>query len=153
MIQVGESKVHPVDFGALKKGDVLTRKQIEEITGMRLADSEKNYNFAKLNLKQRIEKERPDLYPRGEGHDIVIMTDAAAEAYNRSRTAQDVDSLVRNSARRTRIDRSGFSPEAKRGSESRDRSYQGIALMAQSALKKAEREALLFEAPPKQIKD
>lgn len=146
------SEVHPIDFSELKKGDVITRSKIEEITGERLALSEAKYNFAKMHLKQRIEHERPDLYPRGIGHDILIMTDQEAEAYNRTRHAAHVDGLALDSSRRARIDREAFSPEAKRAAESRDRSYQGIALMAKAQMKKAEREALLLD-PPKAVKE
>ncbi len=141
--------LHPLDFAALNKGDIIGQAQLENIFSFTCSAKPEGYRFAVLGLQGQIERERTDLLTRGVNqYDIEVMMDLDAEYYLRKRLAAIVDSLGRITGRRVRIDRTEFESPVKMASESLDRSYQGMALMARSAHRKALRMAdLMLRAP------
>jgi len=143
------STPHPLDFDALAKGMTIEQAQIEEIYQVRADQDPDRFRLAAMKLVDLIEKRRPDLYPRQERRVIRIMEDAEAEDYNRGRIGAHVAGIARDTVRRGRIDRSGFSEEARRAAESRDIGYSMLQLVARKQFQAAEKEAKLLGEPRK----
>ena len=81
---MNEAQRTPVDYDALKKGDVIPAARIEQIVGVTRASP--NYAFRMLRLKGQIERELAD---RGKvwtiasaNGDLRVLTDAEASTYN-----------------------------------------------------------------------
>jgi hypothetical protein len=81
-----EAKIYPLDYDTLNKGDLITREQVEDITGARFGTPA--YEFKRMGLKADIERA---LWRRGkvwtvtaEGCNggLTILADADAVEYN-----------------------------------------------------------------------
>ena len=138
----------PLDFGSLKKGDVISQEQIESIYNMRFTDDQNRYRFNVMQLGSLIERERPgELLVRAEGLTLRIMGDKEADAVTHKRIVQAVGSIGRNAVRRAAIDRSEFSGEERKTAESRDVFATAIAISTKKQLQKARRDKLLLGEP------
>jgi hypothetical protein len=138
------SDLFPLDFEALKKGDVIEQSRIESIYQVKFGTDPTRYRLMQMKLVEIIERERPDLYPRTDRATVRIMEDKEAEAYNCGRHEAHVRGLARDARRRGRINRSEFSDADRRAAESRDLGFAALAAMAKRELVKAEREALML---------
>lgn len=142
--------IHPLDFDALQKGQVIPRLVLERIFGFSQESKPAAYSFAVMGLIQHIERERQDLVCRGaNGFDIRIMHDAEACEYLHARLEQCAASIRRISGKRARIDTSQFTDTQKRISDSQDRTAQGLALVTHKAMSAGRRELLLLESEEK----
>lgn len=80
----------PIDYDALKKGDVITRDRLEQITGRKAGS--KDYQLRLLSLQSQIERE---MAHRGQPwtikitkDEIRILTDPEASTYNHALQVQ-----------------------------------------------------------------
>jgi hypothetical protein len=138
------SEPFPVDFDALRKGDVIDAIRIERIYNVRRATQPDRFRLSTLKLREDIERRRPDLLCRSVGDDVQIMTDQEAEAHTWDRIGSAVRQMGRSTTRRAVIDRSGFSDSQKAVAESRDRAATMLALANRKELAKAERESRML---------
>lgn len=141
------SEPYPIDFDALKKGDVISEQQIKDIFK---PETETDYAFAILNLVGQIERERSDLYPVGRKGAIVILNDQEAHEHSVRRHAKLVGDMRRNARRRTRIDATEMTDASKRLVEHWDVQTAAQSMEAARRLKLSKREALLLTAPKKE---
>ncbi len=93
-----ETRRYPLDFDALKKGDVIPAEQLESITSEKRGTED--YRFKVLKLCERIKAELAERnYPvtltqRGQG--IHILTDEEASPHNEMLIRQDVGKVMRH---------------------------------------------------------
>ena len=141
------SEPFPMDFASLEKGDVISDAQIQRIYLINRMKEPDKYRLKMLTLRDEIERKRPDLLCRSDGHNIRIMTDEEAEQHTWDRIGHAVRSMGRNAQRRAVIDRSEFSGSLTAVAESRDRAATMLALANRKELAKSEREKRLLLAP------
>lgn len=140
------SELFPLDFDALKKGEVITQERIETIYRVRELEDPEKFRLAQMKLVEQIEEHRFDLYPRMKKNTVIIMQDAEAEEYNCERMKKHVSSLQRDTRRRARIERKSFDEVSRRAAESRDIGYGALAAVSARALRKANQEAKRLSA-------
>ena len=125
---------YPLDFDALKKGDVISVEQQEDIFKIKAANDA--FAFKSLALRQRIEKE---LALRGlpvtVRHDhgaLVICTDPDASAYNDRMRGKTLRAFGRAHRRNLAVDRSKLDSP---GLETHDRKNGIYGAVLAAALK------------------
>jgi hypothetical protein len=140
-----ETDIHPLDFEALQKGDVIEQSTIEKAYAIRHDDDPDGYRVqGQLRLRAEILSHRGDLLVRTKGRGLVVLTDEQAEEYTVSRHAQLVGATLRNTSTRARIDRSGFDELQQRKAESWDRAMTAQAMDARKSLRAERRRQLLL---------
>ena len=125
----------PLDFEALKKGDVIDVVQIN-----RAYDNGVPFWQKQLRLVGEIEKHRPDLVIRTRKDTIVIMSDPEASDCLWERTKKDARSMQRNAKRRGRINVTALDQRQRRVCEHRDIVSGMLAVQAVKGINKAERD-------------
>lgn len=113
---MNEAQKHPLDFGALKKGDVITREQLEVIIGA--PEGSSKYSFGCLNLRNQIMRAKAvagepvtACVRKGEIH---ILADLSASSYNDRTFKSKLKGAYRSFRRILGVDSSGFTPEQAR---------------------------------------
>lgn len=138
------SNVHPLDFEALKKGDVISQQQIESIYQVQLVLDADRFRFKAMELMGEIESARDDLLCRIDGGTVRVMTDAEAEEVTWRRIEQSVGTIGRNAKRRAAIVRDEFDDQQRKVAESRDLHATFLMVATRKQLQKARREELLL---------
>lgn len=142
--------IHPIDFEALAKGDVVTQGTVESASNVRHDEDPERYRLEMLKLRERIMSERTDLVVRCKGRALAVLTDQEAELYTVDRFGQLVSMTLRNTKTRARINREHFTELEKRKAESWDQVMTGQALEAAQALVRGRaREVALILPRPK----
>ena len=131
----------PLDFEALKKGDVIDAVQID-----RAYDNGVPFWQKQLRLVGEIEKHRPDLVIRTRKQTIVILSDPEASDCLWERTKKDARSMRRNAKRRGRIDVSALDARQRRVCEHRDIVSGLLAAQAVRGISKAEKDQRILAA-------
>lgn len=139
------SDVHPLDFAALNKGDVVPQEHIERIFNLSYNRDPERFRLAMLQLRKQIEERRKDLLVRCKGTRLEILTDHQAEDHTVDRYGKLVAAQLRTTQNRARIDRSGFDELEIKKAESWDRAMTGQALSAQKAVAAERRNQLWLE--------
>lgn len=147
--KTAEMELHPIDFEALQKGEVIPAQRLREIYG---TEEETELAFKRMGLVQEIEMRRSDLYPVIRDECIVILTDHEAAEYSVKRHEQLVRGMQRNARRRSRIDSTEFSDAEKRSVEFWDQQIVAQSLGIQRQLRQAKRDLLLSAAPEESSK-
>jgi hypothetical protein len=71
-----KTDVHPLDFGALQKGETIPKNQLEKIFGVREVDDPRRFDREMLNLRTSIQQLRPELDVVQENYSLHVRTDA-----------------------------------------------------------------------------
>jgi hypothetical protein len=123
---------HPLDYDALRKGDIIQTDVIVAWVKCTPADGSK-WNFGMLRVKDAVEAERTDLIARIDGDTVRILLDAEADQYLDERVRVAVASLGNVVRKRPRIDRESLSAAERQLAESRDRIAQATYFAATKA--------------------
>ena len=138
------AKKHPIDFDALRKGDVVAAEVIEEAMGISV--TEEQYRLAQMSLRDQIQRERPDLIARMRGKNIHVCTDEEADDYTWSSVEKAVRRIGRNAQLRGRIVRADFDDSRRRAAQTRDQAGTMLAIDSAKRTRKANRDARLAAA-------
>lgn len=115
-----DSAPYPIDFDALRKGDVVSPEVISAVYGVER--SSRGFQVCALNLKDRIERALGERgYPvtvKTEMDAIRILTDAEAVQYNAASFERGVSAMARSHRRLAAVDHAQLDA---RESEKRDR--------------------------------
>lgn len=102
---------YPIDVGALKKGDVLSIEQLQEITGKKPADTTA-FAFAMLSLRDFIQ-DNTDFTVKMGTDGLHILTDSEAARYNHRRAMGHIGGIHRRYERNTLVDVRNLSTEER----------------------------------------
>lgn len=107
---------YPIDFDALKKGDVISVEALIRITGLK--PNEDGYPWAVMQLRSRIEEELevrgyPVTLAQIKG-DLHILEDAEASSYNWSTHNKAIRGLYKSYRRNRSVDISALDEDQKR---------------------------------------
>jgi len=151
---IGTVDKYPLDFDALKKGDVISVAMQEDI--FKIKANNEAFAFRSLALRQRIEKELSDRgFPVTVRHDhgtLVICTDPDASEYNDRMRAKTLRAFGRAHRRNLAVDR-GNLDQAQLEKHDRKNGIYGAVLSAalkvrrRMILKAAERTTPGLPAP------
>lgn len=148
------SDLFPLDFEALKKGDVIPEERIEKIYNVSRRRDPERYRLSMLRLKGDIEQARGDLVCRSKKYAIHVLLDQEAEGHTWDRFNHGAREMLRNTERRARVDRGGFNGAQVAVAESRDRTMTMLALANKKEIAKTEREKRLIAGTvPEREKD
>lgn len=136
---------HPIAFGALIKGDVISADEIEKATKTERGTDQ--YRWAVLGLIEQIRERRDDLevHLRCERHTIVVMTDEEAEEWSWSEIRRLQKAIFRIIRRRASLVRTGFDTTRLAVSEARDRYLTRSALETRKIAREHAREVRLLK--------
>lgn len=144
-----ETHLHPLDFAALEKGQIINHSDVEAITAVKFEKDPRRYQLELMKLRQAIWDNRDDLVAKIQGLGLRILNDDEADQYLWDEQRKLVDKQKRIAKARARIDRSKFDSVATQVAEQRDMFCASTALMLNQAIRKAERDQLLLaEATP-----
>ena len=105
---MAESKLHPLDFQALRAGQLLTQKEVEDAVGVPNSEASvpayKKYRLKMLTLIQQIHTARQDLVAKNEGEGIRLLTDPEKVKYARKQGDIGVRKLGNAVKVNTRVD-------------------------------------------------
>jgi hypothetical protein len=134
----------PLDFESLVKGQVIGQERLEKIFQLQWRNDPDRYNFRQMAICAEIRAHREDMnaHVRSSGRDILIMSDLEADKHTFEQALIGQRRVVSMGIRRAAIDRSEFSEQDLKISESRDRSATAMMIFGRKALKEAERELL-----------
>lgn len=114
-----EVRYHPIDFDALRKGDVITVEQLERITGYQYGT--RKFDLAVLALREQITRELHDRnYPitvASENGSLKILTDEEAAAYNPQMFRHGFRKLLRAHRRLMNVDATQLNSEQREALE------------------------------------
>jgi hypothetical protein len=119
---------YPLNFDALRKGDVLDHDQLNEILGGVVIDAAvgkaASVRLAALKLAQLVMKRRPDLVCRllcqnqEEGrYKLVILTDAEAATYTHRKFHLGLDKSARSLREQAAVDRNRLNGDQQKSHE------------------------------------
>lgn len=135
----------PLDFDALRKGDVVSPETIEDIYGCPRSD--RAYSMKLLILRDKIIKERrrrgSPVTVRAEGDSLVILTDSESAEYNASECESAVRSIRSSHRRSMEVDVGNLT------NAERDRHLRALQMQAMQivAISKARRASLKLPTP------
>jgi len=136
---MSETRLYPLDFNALQKGDVIPPEQIEKIYNVNREDV-KAYQLKKLVLASQIERELGDrgrsVTVRGDGDSLRILTDPEAAEYNAKRFRHGLRAATRSHKRTMCVDVAHLDADQKL-THSRECVVQGKILQSIKDTKKA----------------
>lgn len=129
---MSEMRIYPFDVAPLRKGDRVTRETIERAYGVTAGTDEyrlKGMLRAREHVLAAFAERGEIVTVTEERHDLVILTDEEAAAYNERHFELALDAARRCHGRALAVDRARLSPEAL---ERHDRSLvvQGRQLQA-----------------------
>jgi len=110
-------KPYPLDFRALKKGQVLSTEYLEYVTGISRREYEK-FTFAILALRKEI-MDRTGYTVKIEQRQLRILTDAEASVYNHKRLHNRVHGMYRDFDHLRNVDILQLNDEEKHAHERR----------------------------------
>lgn len=114
-----EATPFPLDFDALKKGDVISEDRLEAITSEKRETKE--YQFKAMSLADRIEREMAErglsVYAVVRREKIRILTDDEAKEHTQRLGLQAVRKLFRAVRKGGAVDTTGFTIEQKQEHE------------------------------------
>jgi len=136
----------PLDFESLVKGQVIGQERLEKIFGFQWREAPDQYSLKQMALCAEIRAHREDLnaHVRGSGRDILIMSDLEADKHTFEQALIGQRRVVSMGIRRAAIDRTEFSEQDTKISETRDRSATAMMIFGRKALKEAQREQLFL---------
>lgn len=138
---------YPLDFDVLKKGDVVSVAQQEDI--FQIKEAHDHFAFRSLGLKQRIEKEMAlrglPVTVRHDHGALLVCTDTDASEYNDKMRARTLRSFGRAHRRNLAVDRSKLDGPALETHDRKNGIYGAVLAAAlkvrrRMVLKAAERQ-------------
>lgn len=137
----------PIDYEALKKGDVIPQEKIESVYQVKYRERPEDYGFKQMDLCECIRLNRKDLlaHVRCHGKGILIMSDQEAEAKTQSDIARAQRGIIRTTKRRASIDRTGFDETALKVAEYNDRQNTVCAMFIRRDLVARRRETAVLQ--------
>jgi len=146
------SKLHPLDYSTLRKGQLINQSDAEEIVGFKASKDPRRFQLELMRLRGAIWDNCEELVAKVEGLGIRILTDAEADEYLWTQQCQLIAKQARIARARGRIDRTEFDAIQARTSEMRDLFSAGVANELQKSLRRAQREqAMLADAGPSSL--
>lgn len=107
-----ETKKWPVDFEAIKKGDIITEAQCRAALSPK---DDKDFQLKLLSLKDEIERRHADLGTvltiKVTRNSLHVLTDPEASEYNESRQQHALRHFVKSHRRLIGVEISNLSPE------------------------------------------
>jgi hypothetical protein len=138
----------------LRKGQTIPQSVVEAATGQRYVEDPELYRLAALGLCGRIEKST-GLHTAIQGRNIRVLTDLESDYKTLRGAMNGAAAIHRANDRRTRIDRSTFTPEQQREAETRDNvttSYSFAVLNTRRRLARDEHIKAALNSQRKQLK-
>jgi len=102
---------YPIDVSQLKKGQLITTGQLEEILMIKPAEFQR-WQFGLLQLRKFIES-RTDFSVKSTTEGLRILTDSEAFVYNHRRFGNHLDGAERRFVRNKLVDADNLRPEEK----------------------------------------
>ena len=110
------TKIWPVDYANLQKGDVITARKIEHITGFK--QDSNAFRFAMMQLQSTIERTMEQrgtpVTIKSEKNSLRVLKDEEASEYNHKRTLQQVVGVMRTHKRAQLVDTGNLTKEDKK---------------------------------------
>jgi len=140
------SKLHPLDYSTLQKGQFINQSDAEDIVGFKASENPRRFQLELMRLRGAIWDNCEELVAKVEGLGIRILTDPEADEYLWAQQCHLIAKQARIARARGRIDRTEFDSIQARTSEMRDLFSAGVANELQKSLRRAQREhAMLAE--------
>jgi len=140
--------MHPLDFEALHKGDIIGQTQIEAATNVRHSDDPDRYRIEVLQLARAIDDRRRDLVTKIDHRSIRILVDVEIGGYCKDRFEKDLRSMRRNVGLVGRVDRSNLTELEVRKVECLGNHIARAAIEADRVARDARRGLRELEAAP-----
>lgn len=139
----------PIDFDALRKGDMIEQSKIESIYLVKFKDDPNAFRFSQMRLMGEIRSHRRDLaaHVKTSGNCLEILSDEQAEDHTRRQFEQSRTRITTVTRNRASIDRSAFEASKLSAAESQDR-LQQVSSLELRKLEKEHQRDLLFRANP-----
>lgn len=143
--QVKTAVVHPMDFEAVAKGDVIGQGQIELISQVRYTEDPERYRIEQMKLRSQIREHRPDLAVVTEKRCLRILTDVELPGYRQARLEHSVRALKTNVELGACLDRSKLTEIEQRRADCIDRHVAQAAIEAARVLRESRRGLLQLD--------
>lgn len=135
-----------MNYSEIKKGDTFSRAQMEELFSVKYLEDPKTYQLELMSFCARIE--RATGFHVGQSGDFVrVFTDLESCARTVRNAISGLRKITKSSVRRTRIDRSQFTQEQVRASDTRDQVVTGMHIALQAERKRQRRLAIVIGLP------